>query len=189
MALTPDDLTSAGLLGFGTGVSVLGDGQTVASFLAVWRADPQGELARVIAAAAPTRIHLLWIGKPSVSGNPDSSTERFVFSYAFEIAGLADRGSTDIRTVTSTLGGSVVLTTYMNASGRPTFRADIQQGSTVSTLLFRGAVLADQALVETVAGAQLACLAQGQCLEPVSLSQSVEDEVQDRRDDAALSWS
>lgn len=388
MALTADDLMAAGLPGFGSGVSVLGDAPMVASFLAAWRADPQGELAGVIAAAAPSRIYLLWLGKPTVAGDPDSSTERFVFSYAFEfadetaaaqgfatlvggwetgntvaepisavvgqqhaffrdtgqdpdtgapylradllflqgrlvggvsleegagatpsqdeavalaqrldqriglvlsgnpprlssmiarlampdgfadvlpsdryeavdgtairrvgetdaelaerqadyaamalaqyyfvgqpmrgltsdpellflnhlrqfdsaaaaaswsqeeIAGLADRGNTDIRTVESTsLGGSVVLTTYVNARGLPTFRADIQHDATVSTLLFRGSVLTDQTVVETVAAAQLTCFAQRQCLEPVSLSQSVADEVQGRRGDAALAWS
>jgi hypothetical protein len=371
MALTPDDLTSAGMPGFGTGVSVLGEAPTVGSFLAAWREDPQGTLGRVLETAAPSRIHLLWMGQPVEAGNPDSDTARFVFSYAFEfpddaaaaqgfatlaggwetgnaraepigatvgqqsaffrdrgqdpatgfpylradliflhgrlvggisledatgetpsenlmvslaqrldqrmglvlagnppglstmivrlalpngfedvfllssdryevvdgsvirrvgetdeelanrqteyeaiglthyyimgqpthgltndpdllfldhvrqfesaqaaaawsqaeLAGLAERGNTDVQQVASTtLGDSAMLTTYLNSSGRPTFRADIQQGPMVSTLLFRGSVLADQALVETVAAAQLACFAQGQCLEPLSPS-------------------
>lgn len=387
MALTPDDLTAVGMTGFGTGVSVLGDVQAVGSFLAAWRADPQGELAGVIAGAAPTRIHLLWLGKPTVAGNPDSSTERFVFSYAFEfadaataaqgfatltngwetgnahaepiaatigqqhaffrdagndpgtgapyqradllflqgrmvggvsledgvgatpaqedvvalaqrldqrigrvfagnppslsnmivrlgmpdgfadvlpsdryeavdsvairrvgetdtelaerqadydaagitnyyfvgqpmvgltadpellflnhlrqfgsaeaattwmqevIAGLAERGNTDVQSLEpETLGDTVVLTAYRNASGQPTLRADIQQGARVSTLLFRGSTFAEQAVVETVAAAQLACFAQGACLEPVALTSGLADEIEDRRS-GAVAWT
>lgn len=86
MALTPDDLAAAGMPGFGIGVSVLGDAVTVADFLAAWRADPSGQVADAFAAAAPVRVHLLWIGKPVEAGNPNSATERFVFSHAFEFA-------------------------------------------------------------------------------------------------------
>jgi hypothetical protein len=139
-----------------------------------------------------------FVGQPmrGLTGDPEllflnhlrqfDSTEGATTWSQQEIAGLADRGVTDIRTVTSTLGDSVVLTTYMNASGQPTFRADIQQGTAVSTLLFRGSVLADQAVVETVAAAQLACFAQGACLEPVSLTPDVADEIEGRRGDAAF---